>query len=149
MGIGNIFAVASRWREIREDIALYNSIKPQITRLIASLESIAKDAGMLDATQSGGVSLPSGLAKYDFGWVQRTLNEVYDAGLHIDGQLGPEGSNTRKAVKAAQHDYNMKKPPEAHPLEEDGIPGLQTIAVLELALAQARSQQPAASPHGH
>lgn len=111
--------LAGRQADIRRAWAIYTTIKKPLTELIDLLRSLMGDIGVLEAAAP---SSASPLAKYDTKWVQDSLNIVENAGLHVDGILGPEGSATRKAVAAFQAKHRMNL--------IDGIPGIVTGGIL-------------------
>jgi Putative peptidoglycan binding domain len=116
------FALAARQADIRKAFAIWSSIKPQVTELIDLVRSIGGDVGLLGPEAAPGPSaVPEPLKKYTTQWIQTSLNKVQNAGLEVDGELGPENSKTRAAVKAFQ---------AKHGLKVDGFPGVQTVAVL-------------------
>lgn len=65
----------------------------------------------------------------DVAWIQRSLNQIMNAGLTVDGKLGPQ---TRQAVKNFQR---------SHGLTVDGIVGPATEAALKGALQGGSSGQ--------
>jgi uncharacterized protein (DUF697 family) len=72
----------------------------------------------------------------DVVWVQRSLNQVMNAGLAEDGQLGPL---TRAAIMAFQRSRR---------LGVDGIVGPMTMAALQAALAAAPPSSRPGAPAG-
>ena len=123
--INIFFQLAYRQADIRRAFAIYKTIKSPLTELIDLCRSILGDIGMLDEQANPD---PSPLAVYDTKWVQRSLNELMDAGLTVDGELGVATVNAVKRFQAANP-----------PLRVDGSPGVQTAAAIAAALAKHRS----------
>ena len=123
--INIFFQLAYRQADIRRAFKIYQTIKSPLTELIDLCRSILGDVGMLDEQANPD---PSPLAVYDTKWVQRSLNELMDAGLTVDGDLGIATVNAVKRFQAAHP-----------PLKVDGSPGVQTAAAIAAALAKHRS----------
>lgn len=111
--------LAGRQDKIKRAWSIWQEIKKPATELIDIVRELLAVIGMLDDAPPSNTSP---LAKYDTSWVQESLNLVDNAGLKIDGILGPEGSATREAVKAFQRKHRMNL--------VDGIPGIVTGGVL-------------------
>jgi hypothetical protein len=112
-----------------------------MTELIELGTDLAKDFGLLDQTgrQTAEPGMPPALRKYDTKWFQRNLNILMNAGLAVDGDLGPDDSNTRKAVAA----YQEKKKAEGYPtIQVDGAPGIQTAYMITQDLAAMDAIEP-------
>lgn len=115
------FALANRQADIRRMLAVWQQIKPQVTYLIDTFRDIGDDVGLLEQKPQATSRVPEPLRKYTTQWVQTSLNMLQNAHLEVDGDLGHEGSYTRKMVKKFQEDHELKV---------DGVPGVQTVSVM-------------------
>lgn len=121
------FTLASRQADVRRFLALWASIKAPATEMIDLGRDLLGSIGVLeDAPVTATPVVPEALRKYDTKWVQATLNTLQNAGLRVDGDLGNSDSASRHAVKAFQQQHP--------PLTIDGNPGVQTVAVMQMAL---------------
>jgi len=128
--------ITSRYRDIQRAIALYKSIQPEVTELIELGTDLGRDFGLIDQQTVAQQGMPSVLRKYDMRWFQKNLNLLMNANLAVDGNIGPDGSETRKAVAA----YQEKKKGEGFPtIVVDGIPGIQTAYMMETDLTALES----------
>jgi peptidoglycan hydrolase-like protein with peptidoglycan-binding domain len=141
VGIGSMFAVMQRWRDLERVKQLWEKNQAENTEMVDLGRSLLTTAGILSAgggqrPSDGRLDVPPALRQYTTAWVQQSLNKVLGTHLAVDSDLG---SNTRQAVARFQGQHNLKV---------DGDPGVQTVAVLELALEQlgAPDRTPAPPP---
>lgn len=127
----NIFSLLGEAGEVKSLIALWNKNKVDNTELIDRARALMGRLGFLEG-EAGAPQGSNPFAKYDTRWFQAGLNIIDHAGLEEDGDLGPEGSKTRKAVMAYQTRKGRKP---------DGVPGPIMLGDLMQDLVDYESSQ--------
>jgi len=119
LSLVNASAEIKKWIDI--GLPVYTELQKKQPNLIPVIQKIGKDnfpelTTVIDMVAAGAEWLfdPHGNM-----WVQESLNELDNAGLEVDGLIGPR---SRQAIKA----FQAKHPP----LDVDGWAGEQTCAVI-------------------
>lgn len=115
-----------KWIDV--GLPIIEELNKEDSKLIPVFEKIGKE---LFPTLSDQIEIIAAAADALFDphgnmWVQRSLNTLANAGLHVDGAYGPL---TRAAVEAFQRDHQ----PDAGPIDGWSGPMTNTVIASELA----------------
>jgi peptidoglycan hydrolase-like protein with peptidoglycan-binding domain len=125
--LGTFMQIGFRLLQNREEIGkTWGQLEPIIRQAIAAAPQLKELAQKLAPEMlQGTMTASAGEPTYDVRWVQSGLNQVMNAGLEVDGDMGPVTGEAIKKFQAANN------------LVVDGWMGTATAAALDAALKKA------------